>query len=166
MGVRARISKPTPFIYLAFEKMGPFIYLIVRNVDLFIYRYCPLIFYTHLLLVVDNRSQFIEYQENKQSPKFSVQKNIRIYRDVRKVGPFTYESRKIGSVIYFLLKKKRGLIIYLAALKRGPFGTHICTIPYIGSYPPSAQQNIIFIFSASVMFSRMSHVSHHTLFLT
>ena len=33
-------------------------------------------------------------------------KNIRIYRDVRKVGPFTYESRKMGSVIYFLLKKK------------------------------------------------------------
>ena len=50
-GVRARISKPTPFIYLVFEKMDPFIYLIVQNVDLFIY--CPLIFYTHLLLVVD-----------------------------------------------------------------------------------------------------------------
>ena len=41
-GVRASISKPTPFIYLAFEKTGPFIYLIVRNVDLFIY--CLLIF--------------------------------------------------------------------------------------------------------------------------
>ena len=103
-GVRARISKPTPFIYLVFEKMDPFIYLIVQNVDLFIY--CPLIFYTHLLLVVDvYRSQFIEYQENKQPKKFYKRKNIRIYRDVIKVGPFTYESRKMRSVIYFLLKK-------------------------------------------------------------
>ena len=40
--VRASISKPTPFIYLAFEKTYPFIYLIIRNADLFIY--CPLIF--------------------------------------------------------------------------------------------------------------------------
>ena len=103
---RARISKPTPFIYLAFEKMNPFIYLIVQNVDLFIY--CPLIFYTHLLLVVDRyHSQFIEYQENKQPQKnLFAKKNIRIYRDVIKVGTFTYESRKMGSVIYFLLKKR------------------------------------------------------------
>ena len=36
-GVRASISKPTPFIYLAFEKTNPFIYLIIQNVDLFIY---------------------------------------------------------------------------------------------------------------------------------
>ena len=43
--VQASISKPTSFIYLAFEKTDPFIYLIVWNVDLFIY--CPLIFYTH-----------------------------------------------------------------------------------------------------------------------
>ena len=55
-GVRASISKPTPFIYLAFEKQNKkkkknkkkqqqqktFIYLIVQNVDPFIY--CPLTF--------------------------------------------------------------------------------------------------------------------------
>ena len=28
-----------------------------------------------------------------------------IYQDVRKMGPFTQESRKIGLFIYFLLKK-------------------------------------------------------------
>ena len=44
-GVRASISKPTPFIYLAFERTDQFIYLIIQNVDLFIY--CPLIFCTH-----------------------------------------------------------------------------------------------------------------------
>ena len=58
-GVRASISKPTPFIYLAFEKMGPFIYMYldIQNVDLFIF--CPLIFCTHLLLVVRQISQSI-----------------------------------------------------------------------------------------------------------
>ena len=55
MGGQARISKPTPFICLAFEKMDPIVYLIVHNVDLFIY--CPLSFYTHLLLVVDRYRQ-------------------------------------------------------------------------------------------------------------
>ena len=33
-GVQTRIWKPTPFIYLTFEKMDPFIYLIIQNVDL------------------------------------------------------------------------------------------------------------------------------------
>ena len=57
-GVRASISKPTPFIYLAFEKMDPFIYLIIQNVDLFIY--CSLVFlYPFLLLVVRELSQSI-----------------------------------------------------------------------------------------------------------
>ena len=41
-GVRASISKPTPFIYMPFEKKtDPFIYLIVQNVDKI---YCPLTF--------------------------------------------------------------------------------------------------------------------------
>ena len=44
--------KPTPFIYLAFEKSNPFIFLIIQNVDLFIY--CPLVFYAHLLPVRRN----------------------------------------------------------------------------------------------------------------
>ena len=45
-GVRASISKPIPFIYLAFEKTDPFIYLIIQNVDLFIN--CPLIFFVSI----------------------------------------------------------------------------------------------------------------------
>ena len=99
--------------------MDPFIYmyLIVQNVDLFVY--CPLTFYTHVLLVVDRYcSQFTEYMEKKQPQKIYERQNIRIYRDVRKVGPFTYKSRKMGSVIYFVVEKS-GLIIYLAALEKG-----------------------------------------------
>ena len=34
------------------------------------------------------------------------------------MGPFIYQSRKYGSVIYSFLGK-RGLIIYVAALKKG-----------------------------------------------
>ena len=56
----------------------------------------PFDFYTHLLLVVRQfyRSHFIQCQENKQPRKISDRKNIQIYWDVRKAGPFTYESRK------------------------------------------------------------------------
>ena len=57
MGVRDSISKPTPFIYLAFEKTDPFIYLIIQNVDLFIY--CPLSFCIHFLLVITQISQSV-----------------------------------------------------------------------------------------------------------
>ena len=56
-GVRASISKPTPFIYLAFEKTDPFIYLIIQNADLFIY--CPLSFCSHFLLVITQIAQSI-----------------------------------------------------------------------------------------------------------
>ena len=57
MGARASISKPTLFIYLAFEKTDPFIYLIIQNIDLFIY--CPLIFLYPFLLVVTQISQSV-----------------------------------------------------------------------------------------------------------
>ena len=40
-------------------------------------------------------------------------------------------------VIHILFVEKRGPIIYLAALKIGPFGTHIRTMTYIGSYRPA-----------------------------
>ena len=39
-------------------------------------------------------------------------------------------------VSHILFLKKRGLIVYLAALKRGLFAPHIRTMSYIGSYPP------------------------------
>ena len=122
MGVRASISKPTPFIYLAFEKTDPFIYLIVQNVDLFIY--CPLIFipiYYQKLDKYPYRSQFIEYQENKQ-PRKSLSEN---YTHVRKkMGPFTYESRKIGSFIHPHLEEERPF--YCKFLKSYLFITHRC----------------------------------------
>ena len=61
-----------------------------------------------------------------------------IYLDVRKMGPFTQESRKIGPFIYFLLKKGAQSYTW-QRWKRGLFGTHIRTMPYIGSYPPEVR---------------------------
>ena len=46
------------------------------------------------------------------------EKNIHIYPDIRKVGPFTHESRK-NRASHILFVEKKGLIIYLAALKKG-----------------------------------------------
>ena len=42
--------------------------------------------------------------------------------------------KNLVSNILFL--RKGGLNVYLAALKRGLFGTHIRTMSYISSYPP------------------------------
>ena len=116
-GVRASISKPTPFIYLSFENTDPFIYLIIQNVDLFIY--CPLIFCTHFLLVVRQMSQSIHVipsrissLEKSLSKKYvhipGCQKNVAFHKGIQK-----------NRAIHILFVKKRGPIIYLAALKKG-----------------------------------------------
>ena len=62
-------------------------------------------------------------------------KYAHLNRDVNKMGPFIYQSMKNGSVINSFLEK-RGLIVYLAAQKRGLLGPHIRTMSYIGSTPP------------------------------
>ena len=75
------------------------------------------------------------------------EKNMCMYRDTSEKCGLSYTNpEKMGSVIYFLLKK--GLVIYFAALKKGvcvvgvggvggaAFGTRIHTMPYIRSYPP------------------------------
>ena len=109
--MRASISKPTPFIYLAFEKTDPFIYLIIQNADLFIY--CPLIFCTHLLLVVTQISQnIIEYYENKQLRKISERKICAYTRMSEKWGLSHRHPEKSGHSYTFCLKKG-GLYIYI-----------------------------------------------------
>ena len=79
----------------------------------------PFDFYTYLLLVVGQISQSIHWIPKEQAASKNLwAKNICIYRDVRKAGPFTYESRKIRPAI-ILFVEKRGLIMYLTALKKG-----------------------------------------------
>ena len=111
------ISKPTPFIYLAFEKTDPFIYLITQNVDLFIY--CPLIFCTHFfagyyanITVNSYNTKRISSLENSLSKKYvhipGCQKNGAFHTGIQKNQAF-----------HILFVEKRGPIIYLAALKKG-----------------------------------------------
>ena len=88
-GVRASISKPTPFIYLAFEKTDPFIYLIIRNVDLFVG--CPLIFLYPFIASssTDTAVNSFYTKRTRAASKNLWAQNLCIYQDVRKVGPFT-----------------------------------------------------------------------------
>ena len=126
-GVRAKISKPTPFIYLAFEKRT---HSYTWSSKMLTYSYIVLwFFYTHLLLVVDKyRSQFIEYKENKQRQKIYERINTHIYTGMpEKWGLSHTNLEKIGSVIYFLLKKGANHIP--GSAEKGPFGTHIPSPP-------------------------------------
>ena len=116
-GVRASISKPTPFIYLAFEKTDPFIYLIIQNFDLFIY--CPLIFlypffagcYTNITVNSCNTKR-ISSLEKSLSEKYvhipGCQNN----------GAF-HIGIQTNRAIHIHFVEKRGPIIYLAVLKKG-----------------------------------------------
>ena len=58
------------------------------------------------------------YTQNLHTNNTILQTYAHLNRDVKNMGPFIYQSRKNGSVIYGFLGK-RGLIVYLAALKRG-----------------------------------------------
>ena len=118
--MRASISKPTPFIYLAFEKTDPFIYLIIQNVDLFIY--CPLTFCTHFfagnytnITVNSCNTKRISSLEKSLSEKYVhipvCQKNSAFHTGIKK-----------NRAIHILFVEKRGPIIYLAALKKGRGG--------------------------------------------
>ena len=81
-------------------------------------------------------SQFIEYQENKQPRKISEREICAYTRMSEKWGP-SHRNPEKKWVIHILFVEKRGPIIHLAALKRGPFGTHIRSMPYIVSYTPT-----------------------------
>ena len=128
-GVRASISKPTPFIYLVFEKKWTHSY--TRSSEMLTHSYTTRWFFVPIYCWYLDKycSQFIEYQKNKQ-PKKSLSEKYTGMSE--KVGPFIYQTRKIGSVIYFFSKK--GSYTW-QRWRRGPFSTHIRTMPYIGNYP-------------------------------
>ena len=79
-------------------------------------------------LVIRQITQSIQWKPTEQAAS----KNIRKYLDVRKVGPFIYESRKIECHV---LCWKKELIVNWQRWKRGGIQTHIRTMPYIGSNP-------------------------------
>ena len=79
--------------------------------------------------------QSIHWIPREQAASKSLSEKICAYtRMSEKVGPYMYQWRKIGPVIYFL-SKKGGQSYTWQRWKTGPFGMHICTMPYKGSYP-------------------------------
>ena len=102
-GVRASISKSTPFIYLAFEKYAP--NYIRDRPSCCLFKCCPLILYTHLLLIVRQILQSIHWIPREQAAtKNRWAKNTPHIPGYQKNGAF-HIWIKIGSVIYLLLKK-------------------------------------------------------------
>ena len=81
------------------------------------------------------RSQFIEYQQNKQPGKIYEHKIYAYTRMSEKWGLSHRNPEKSGHSYTFCWKKGANHIPG-SAEKGGPFGTHIRTMPYIGSYPP------------------------------
>ena len=130
MGVRTSFFKPTPIIYLVFEKNDLFIYLIKQNVYIFIY--CSLIFYTLFAVC----KQFTNKYFNFGFWAEYLSKIMSIFKQgCQKMGSFIYQWWKTGSVIYFSLEKA-GLSYTWQRWKRGLFGRHIhITMSYIGSSP-------------------------------
>ena len=136
--MRASISKPTPFIYLVFEKTDPFIYLIIQNVDLFIY--CPLIFFVPIfagcytnITVNSCNTKRISSLEKSLSEKY-----VHISRMSKKWGLSHRESRKTGPFIYFLLKKKGASHIPSSTEKGGYSActSVLCQLPSPHPPPP------------------------------
>ena len=131
--MRASISKPTLFIYLAFEKTDPFIYLIIQNVDLFIY--CPLIFCTHFCWLLDKyHSQFMLYQEDKQPRKISERKICSYTRMSEKWG-LSHRNPEKWAIHILFVKKKGANHIPGSAEKGGYSVPH----PYYAIYRTSPE---------------------------
>ena len=127
-GVRASISKPMPFIYLAFEKKDAFIYLITQKLT---YSYTALCFfvpfsagcYTNITVNSCNTKR-ISSLEKSLSEKYvhipGCQKN----------GAFHIGIQK-NWAIHILFVEKRGPIIYLAALKKGGYSARTSILCHI-----------------------------------
>ena len=112
------------------KKTDPFIYSIIQNVDLFIY--CPLIFCIHCLLIV--RQISVSSLNTKRTSSLEKSLSEPYYVHVpgcQKNGAFYIGIQK-NRVIHLLFCWKKGAYHIPS---KGLFGTHIRTMPYIGSYP-------------------------------
>ena len=131
--MRASVSKPTTFIYLAIEKTD----LIVQNVDPFIY--CPFTLYPFIAGGYTNIAvnSLNTKRTSTLDKTLSKKKKYTHIPGCQKCWAFHIQIKKNRvTCSHILFVRKRGPIIYLAVLKRGLFGTHIRTMSYIGSYTP------------------------------
>ena len=79
----------------------------------------PFEFVTHLLLVDKYRNQFTEYQENKQPQKIFERKICACTGILWKSARAFHVPVQKNGFSHILFVEKRGLIIYLVALKKG-----------------------------------------------
>ena len=101
-GVRVSILKPTPIIYLAFNKHSLFIYLISQKVDLFIY--CSLNLYTLFISSVICKQVYTLPLSRENMLYVNVKtkaKNMCIYMGVRKLGPFQFQISGLHILSFF-----------------------------------------------------------------
>ena len=134
-GVRASISKPTPFIYLAFEKRT---HSYTWSSKMLTYSYTALWFfepiffagyYTNITVNSCNTKRISSLQ-NSLSEKY-----VHIPGCQKKWSLSHRNPEKSGHSYTFCWKKGANHIPGNAK-KGGLFGTHIRTMPYIGSYRP------------------------------
>ena len=125
--------KPTPIIYLVFEKNDLFIYLIEQNVNIFIY--CSFIFIYPLCCL---QTKFTNKYYNFGFWAEYLSENMSIFKQGMSENWTIHITMMKNVISHILFLRKRGLIIYLTALKSGLFAPHrqIRTMSYIGSYPP------------------------------
>ena len=115
-GVPASISKPTPFIYLAFWPLKKRTHSYTWSSKMLTYSYTALWF---LNPVITQISQSIHVIPRRLAASKNLwAKNMCIYEDVRKMGPLHIGIQK-NRAIHILFVEKRGPIIYLAVLKKG-----------------------------------------------
>ena len=128
MEVRPDISKPTPFIYLGSESWTHS------------YTYRSKLPPIHILHVVCGTEYFLGKNNQPIQTDSRSEKPKRLLRKIILRRQSTFKAidmlqlRKRGPFIYQTLKKIRPFI-YFPSWKRGLFGLHSRTTPYIGSYP-------------------------------
>ena len=74
-------------------------------------------------------------------------------------GTIHISMMKTGSVIYYFFLVKRGLIVYLAALKKGGYWGRTSALSYIGSYTPPPRLDVL-----AVLYRLHEHKCIHLLF--
>ena len=126
-------------IYLTFEKTDSFMYQIVWNVGPSVYS--PLIFCTHLLLVVRQISQSIHWIPREQAASKNLWTKMCMYWDTSEKWGLSYIHPEKW-VYHILFTEKRGESYTWQRWKRGPFGTHIHTMSYIESSPPTPSTSL------------------------
>ena len=114
------------------KKTDPFIYM---SSQMLTYSYTAFWFFVPIYcwLLDKYRSQL--NTKKTSSLQKSLSENYVHIPGCQKSGAFHIGIQK-NWVIYILFVEKGGQSYTWQRWKRGPFGTHIRTMPYIGSYPP------------------------------